>query len=527
MRSAFSIRYANLLFLGSALLVVTLGSLVQSRDLAWGLLFTEVALILAPALLALRRSGVPLREGLNLRPLPARWLPFFFVLGAALWPVGALIDGLMIQLTGMQSVNIPAEALPASTLEQVVYFLALAVAAPLCEEALFRGAIFGAYLKNRSPRFAIVMTALLFAFFHLRLTGLPALLPVAFALTWVVWRTGSLWAGVLVHAGNNTLAALVSLLPSGDTTVLGLTVLVAAGLGLVMVPALLSLVKRSFPLPEQAPEEPEPAAAPAGGLRIYWPLAVFALLFTGVTGLELAQGLNLALMPGRGLGFESDPALTFGEWRYQAANRGGEVVGEAVCRLGAGSEDTARLDCSADVRGYEVTVGNSMWIDSGHHSEWTAEWDRQTLALRAYHYLKRGEDGFTWEAALEDGTLRLWYGNSERGAASLEEETLLENEWAWRAGFMEIAPAQPRLVPFARPMRWDLSDDEKRPGLSQELVQVRAERHFLTPAGEFSADRFQVGKERTAWVEEGTGCVLAWEDGMLTYMLVESSAEGE
>ncbi|HPO59734.1 MAG TPA: hypothetical protein PLV53_12890, partial [Anaerolineaceae bacterium] len=67
----------------------------------------------------------------------------------------------------------------------------------------------------------------------------------------------------------------------------------------------------------------------------------------------------------------------------------------------------------------------------------------------------------------------------------------------------------------------------KRPGLSQELVQVRAERHFLTPAGEFSADRFQVGKERTAWVEEGTGCVLAWEDGMLTYMLVESSAEGE
>src|SRR5574338_545927 len=69
MKKAVRISQVNILYLITMVLVITAGSLLQYFNLSWGLVATEVLLILLPAVLVLRMNGISLREGLRLRPI--------------------------------------------------------------------------------------------------------------------------------------------------------------------------------------------------------------------------------------------------------------------------------------------------------------------------------------------------------------------------------------------------------------------------------------------------------------------------
>jgi sodium transport system permease protein len=89
----------------------------------------------------------------------------------------------------------------------VVFALALAPA--ICEELLFRGFILGRFLETGQPGLSLMMSSLLFGLFH---RNLPVLLPTTLAgimLAFVVWRTGSLYCAIAMHAVFNTWAILV------------------------------------------------------------------------------------------------------------------------------------------------------------------------------------------------------------------------------------------------------------------------------------------------------------------------------
>ncbi|MEL4106829.1 CPBP family intramembrane glutamic endopeptidase [Oscillospiraceae bacterium WX1] len=96
------------------------------------------------------------------------------------------------------------------------------VLAPIVEETLFRGALFGTLLeKNRL--LAYIISALLFAVYHLwqyvyttgfdwkMLLYVLEYLPPALALCWCYERTGSVWPPVLLHAAMNLVSALILL----------------------------------------------------------------------------------------------------------------------------------------------------------------------------------------------------------------------------------------------------------------------------------------------------------------------------
>lgn len=87
--------------------------------------------------------------------------------------------------------------------------IAIAIGAPLVEELLFRGAVMNHLHKaGYTPRFMIVVSALLFGLVHIN----PAQIPFAFALglllAWLYYRTGSLVPGILCHFINNGLGAI-------------------------------------------------------------------------------------------------------------------------------------------------------------------------------------------------------------------------------------------------------------------------------------------------------------------------------
>ncbi len=95
-------------------------------------------------------------------------------------------------------------------LSTAAQFIALALTPAICEELLFRG-----YLqRNVERRFgsvaALVSIGVIFGAYHLRASQIIPLSLLGVYMGYVVWATGSLWAGVLVHLLNNGFVVVLS-----------------------------------------------------------------------------------------------------------------------------------------------------------------------------------------------------------------------------------------------------------------------------------------------------------------------------
>lgn len=101
--------------------------------------------------------------------------------------------------------------------------LALVVMAPLTEELLFRGLILQGFVPRYGSVAAVLLSAFLFAAFHLNpYQFAPAMLTGVF-LGWIFLRTGSLWPCITLHALYNGHIVLVPLLPQLGIRIRGYT----------------------------------------------------------------------------------------------------------------------------------------------------------------------------------------------------------------------------------------------------------------------------------------------------------------
>ena len=92
--------------------------------------------------------------------------------------------------------------------------LVTAVAAPICEEVVFRGMLFR-LLRHRFPLWAAVLaSAVAFGLAHANPAISPALLPtfmyMGIVLALVYVRTGWLTNTILLHSANNALITLAA-----------------------------------------------------------------------------------------------------------------------------------------------------------------------------------------------------------------------------------------------------------------------------------------------------------------------------
>jgi sodium transport system permease protein len=179
-----------------------------------GLVAAEWLLLFVPALLFVLLGRYDLRRTLSLRPPAAR---------GALAGVLLVAGGLpLVWLVGwLQSFVLPVpwellegleELVTAGSLERYVWLLVILALTPaLCEEIVFRGVLLGG-TRTLEPWRMIVLNGLVFGAFHLSFETVIRFLPTALLgmlIAWAVWRTGSIWVGVLMHFVNN--AAVVSL----------------------------------------------------------------------------------------------------------------------------------------------------------------------------------------------------------------------------------------------------------------------------------------------------------------------------
>ena len=168
--------------------------------------------MLLPAGWMLRRLTPGLRHGLahflpELRKgkegIPKRSAAIGFAFGM-LGFGGLVLVGLPLHWSGLGSDSL-GDAITADLLDRrpgiLVGFFAAVVLAPVCEEILFRGFLFGALRSRLGSLFAAVVSSAVFAVLHgYSVAGLGAVFLYGLVFVWLYQRSGSLLPGMVAHA---------------------------------------------------------------------------------------------------------------------------------------------------------------------------------------------------------------------------------------------------------------------------------------------------------------------------------------
>jgi hypothetical protein len=138
--------------------------------------------------------------------LRAAWLT---VLTIVVFLVFSLVWEVVLNGTEKDTKLLEALGTNETTVLLALSALLTTVIAPICEETLFRGYIFGALSKWRGWLPAAVMTGILFGGVHYGSAPVEDLIPLGvlgFALCVLYRRTGSLYPCIALHSLNNSLA---------------------------------------------------------------------------------------------------------------------------------------------------------------------------------------------------------------------------------------------------------------------------------------------------------------------------------
>jgi len=203
---------------GAALGATVLGARGPGR--AWAATHRAdlVAIALAEAYLALLVAllvafGGPrgLRDRLAFRFTSLRDLILALLTWVACLILGGLLTDVLAPILGPPRSNAePILRLSFDSLFVGLVVPTICLLAPVGEELLFRGALFG-WLRRRLPALLVIpVTGAVFAGAHL----VPSLLPVLFVFglgaAWVRERTGSTFNSFAMHATQNTVAVLAT-----------------------------------------------------------------------------------------------------------------------------------------------------------------------------------------------------------------------------------------------------------------------------------------------------------------------------
>jgi len=157
--------------------------------------FGTCLLALAIAVLPLGREG-PAALGLR----PVGWRPIVFgVLGTTV--LSFVVSQLGPQPEGVKQVTEGIQGVKALQTLAVLGLLA-----PLAEELVFRGLLYGWLAGRWSNLVAFILSSLAFAAAHTEPLHILLVLPLGFWFGWLRWRTGSLVPTIVAHIINNTIA---------------------------------------------------------------------------------------------------------------------------------------------------------------------------------------------------------------------------------------------------------------------------------------------------------------------------------
>jgi membrane protease YdiL (CAAX protease family) len=155
----------------------------------------------APALLGLHRRG-----GRWLWLAPIAVVILSFIVDEGLLRLVRAIAGSEI----LPTVNAVIFEIATTPGRAALAVLVIGVLAPLVEELVFRGLLYGYVAGRWGGLAALIISTLAFAAAHLEPIHVALVLPIGLLLGWTRMRTNSLWPAIAAHVANNTVAVLAS-----------------------------------------------------------------------------------------------------------------------------------------------------------------------------------------------------------------------------------------------------------------------------------------------------------------------------
>lgn len=516
------------LLLGTGIIIGVGGYLKDLLPPYWMGILAEFALA-ALALGFMRSEKLSITQTLRLH-----WPGWTTVALSALLAVGIWIMSISINIAATLILGYSAPTSPAVFPKNIGGALALLIAtiiaAPVCEEIMFRGYVQRAY-ERWGAWAGILISGSLFALYHLRFQGLFALIPVSLLLGFVAWRSHSLWPGIVLHAVHNSIASILIIATSFfSVQVVGLTIMMVICVAFLMVP--LALVAAwLFWQDTVSPPRSRPQRM-RGWRRWLWalPVALLLVIYGYAAFVEILVGRFPEVLAATELILSPAPSWDAPQqWTYTIHDHLNETIGAATCTL-TPQITTYTLQCHAEHSASETSspldiLPLKQLLNLNNESRtWTQRtvWADKGLYVEALTSTQETTTGQSTLSLDENGVLILTNAQNETTIRPAPANALLADEWPWRLSQIPFALGYGVTLPYI----W--IDETGQMQSSEAYLGVVGGEPVWTPAENFVAWKVTLTYEPifgeevvlTAWYDENAPhTLLSYNDGQVTYVL--------
>jgi uncharacterized protein len=195
-------------------------SVTQSRLGLSVTLIVPQAMMILPVVVAAWLSPTPFTERLGL--VRGTWPLKLWISSAVATPIVGLVSSMIVGGLMGESESLEEMTSIFRGLGEGGFFIPLALMVGLtpgiCEELLFRGYVQTRLSERLGGLFAILVTSVAFAAFHMDLVHSTAVVAIGIYLGWLSWASGSIFPAMIAHFVNNFLSvAAVVFLPESAT----------------------------------------------------------------------------------------------------------------------------------------------------------------------------------------------------------------------------------------------------------------------------------------------------------------------
>ncbi|PYG89034.1 hypothetical protein LY28_00854 [Ruminiclostridium sufflavum DSM 19573] len=172
--------------------------------------FGEVLFILAPVLILLFFGRYNIKDTLKLRKIkPINYLIIPVLMVTAL-PIVAVLNAIALGLIRLVfGKNLPIDKISVPDVPTLfIAILVVGISAAVCEEIMFRGLISKGY-ERYGVIASLAVTSVLFGILHRDIQKGVSTILLGALIGFIVYRTNSIYAGMIAHFSNNTIAVMM------------------------------------------------------------------------------------------------------------------------------------------------------------------------------------------------------------------------------------------------------------------------------------------------------------------------------